>query len=361
MTANPTVSWSRLLLTSAVVLAIALPMALFPAPSLLSQPASSSAEVSWQEPMAQQSQGELPAYDDQGSLLLPTGFERWPLVGTSVGLGYSERTSNRELFHNTFLEPASYDHFQRTGEFREGTMLALVLRGPGEGIAPQQRGRFASEVVAVELAVKDSSRSPQGWAYYDFGNGTASDGSRPRAESFQAGSCYGCHAEHAVHDNVFLQFYPVLTAGAPSGSRFESTQARLAAQESQEEEPAERTASRPRRALQGYDPVLLTEGKEERGEQDITAVADGYLYRFVSEENRERFLSDPQRFGIQNEECPMVPGARAQPDLFAVHHQKIYIFASEGCIEDFLGDPDRFVGGSSEADPPAEDAPSKKA
>ena len=54
------------------------------------------------------------------------------------------------------MEPAAYEHFTRTGEFRDGTMLALLLHGVGENVQAQRRGRFAAEIHGVEMAVKDS-------------------------------------------------------------------------------------------------------------------------------------------------------------------------------------------------------------
>jgi hypothetical protein len=35
-------------------------------------------------------------------------------------------------------------------------------------------------------------------------------GLRREAQPFPKEACYGCHAEHAARDNVFVQFYPLL-------------------------------------------------------------------------------------------------------------------------------------------------------
>lgn len=154
----------------------------------------------------------MPSYDTDGALQLPEHYLRWTLVGTSLGLSYNEEVPRRESFNHTLMEPTAYDHFVRTGEFREGTMLVLLVRGTEADAMPARHGRFASDVFAVELAVKDSSRVDEGWAYYDFGGGGRA---RTSAQPFpKSRGCYTCHIEHAARDNVFLQFYPLLANAA---------------------------------------------------------------------------------------------------------------------------------------------------
>jgi len=154
----------------------------------------------------------MPQYDSDSALRLPPNYRRWTLVGTSLGLSYNEDVPKRVGFNHTLMEPTAYDHFVETGEFREGTMLALLVRGADADAMPARHGQFASEVFAVELAVKDSSRVEEGWAYYDFRGG---DRARTLAQPFpKSRGCYTCHVDHAARDNVFLQFYPLLADAA---------------------------------------------------------------------------------------------------------------------------------------------------
>lgn len=154
----------------------------------------------------------MPRYDADGALQLPEDYLRWTLVGTALGLCYNEEVPRRESFNTTLMEPTAYDHFVRTGEFREGTMLALLVRGTEDDAMPARHGRFAADVFAVEFAVKDTSRVDEGWAYYDFGGGSRA---RTVAQPFpKSQGCYNCHIEHAARDNVFLQFYPLLADAA---------------------------------------------------------------------------------------------------------------------------------------------------
>jgi hypothetical protein len=180
--------------------------------SSASAPAPSSAAVqSATGPQTPRTIGPpvLPHYDKSGALLLPDDYRSWTLVGASLGLSYSEAPSDHEMFAHTLMEPTAYRHFVETGSFREGTMFALLLQGPGDKVLPARRGRFANEVHGVEMAVKDSGHVPEGWAYYGFGGmgGTI----RSSATASPKSSCFSCHAEHASRDHVFLQFYPLLS------------------------------------------------------------------------------------------------------------------------------------------------------
>ena len=156
----------------------------------------------------------MPRYDKDRALVLPADYRRWILAGTSLGLSYAEGAAQHPTFHETLIEPTAYQHFVNTGEFREGTMLVLIVHGVEEGAVPARHGQYAAAVHGVEMAVKDRGRVPEGWAYYAFGD-------TPRAGSSAAqpntsGSCYACHSKNAARDNVFLQFYSLLSAAAPA-------------------------------------------------------------------------------------------------------------------------------------------------
>lgn len=149
----------------------------------------------------------MPRFAADGALLRPDSVERWVLVGTSLGLGYSNATDDGVgMFHRVYLEPRAYEHFLRTGGFRNGTMLALSIRKPVHRMPPSRAGWSEGELWALELAVKDPEKFQGGWGYFDFGRDGRSARVLPRER------CARCHAEHAARDNVFLQFYPQLRA-----------------------------------------------------------------------------------------------------------------------------------------------------
>jgi YHS domain-containing protein len=280
----------------------------------------------------------MPQYDQNGALKLPESYRQWVFVGSSLGLSYSEGQSGMEMFHETLMEPTAYKHFVESGTFREGTMLALILHGTGESVMPARRGRFASDVHGVEMAVKDSLHRPEGWAYYNFGG---MNGIRAIVQAMPKDSCYNCHVQHAKRDNVFLQFYPLLAEAAhlsasvpaqPVGSTVPTTAPDRA-----------RSSQATRLAIRGLDPVLLIAGREELGKPEIVASHEGLLYQFVSEPNRATFAADPARFSIQNTMCPVVPSAQVDPSIFAVHEGRIWAFATADCVARFKTSPEQFI------------------
>ena len=109
----------------------------------------------------------MPRYDAGRNLILPADYRRWILVGSSLGLSYSQNAQERghETFNTTLMEPSAYQFFVTTGMFREGTMLALISQGVGINALPAKHGQFATDVHAIEMAVKDSKRVAEGWAY----------------------------------------------------------------------------------------------------------------------------------------------------------------------------------------------------
>src|SRR5437870_5573465 len=111
----------------------------------------------------------MPQYAKDRALKLPANYRQWVFVGSSLGLSYSEGNAGQEMFHETLMEPTAYADFVSTGAFREGTMLVLMVHGTGDGVLPGRHGRFAADLRGVEMAVKDRSRVPEGWAYYNFG------------------------------------------------------------------------------------------------------------------------------------------------------------------------------------------------
>jgi hypothetical protein len=163
----------------------------------------------------------LPEYDAGGKLLRPEGFEKWVVVGTSIGLGYSDgakfNPDNPGTFHNVYLQPEAFDHFVRTGKFLEQTVFVVTnsRSEPAKTKGPVSRTGFvAAPTSGLEVAVKDNKRFPDGWAYFMFHDDPAKkvEGTRSAAKAHARQDCWDCHAEHAADDNVFTQFYSVLSS-----------------------------------------------------------------------------------------------------------------------------------------------------
>lgn len=150
-----------------------------------------------------------PRYDSHGALIRPRNFETWVFVGSSIGLTYEPGISNHSPgeFHDVYLRPASYREYARTGKFPEKTMLVLALYPPEEKVSPVKGGYFEGDLEGLAVAVKDHERFAKGWAYFSFGDaGHLEDAATANPEPM----CYSCHNQHAAHENVFVQFYPIL-------------------------------------------------------------------------------------------------------------------------------------------------------
>jgi putative intracellular protease/amidase len=97
-------------------------------------------------------------------------------------------------------------------------------------------------------------------------------------------------------------------------------------------------------ALQGFDPVLLTQSKEVKGLAEFAVNRDGFRYLFVNAANKAKFEKEPGRYAIQfHGQCAMMPSARARPDLFTVYKGRIYAFGSEGCRAAFREQPEKYT------------------
>ena len=157
------------------------------------------------EPMAQ------PRYADGNQLLRPEGYRDWKFVAANYGMGYRDGQPEipaNATFHNIFIQPDAFKKYVATGEFPEKTMLVMEVYRPGTNASINKRGLFQNEFVGFEVALKDSSKFPEKWAYFDF---IGKEG-KPlsQAKAFPKDACWKCHNEHGAKDNVFLQFYPSL-------------------------------------------------------------------------------------------------------------------------------------------------------
>jgi hypothetical protein len=156
----------------------------------------------------------LPEYDARGALLRPVGYERWTFIGTSLGIRYVEGNEPPPKgpgdFHHVFVQPQAYDYYVRFGEFPEKTIFVMTNSPASKKSGPDlinKHGHFAGASKGLEVSVKDTDKFSESWAYYLFNTA----GPRKPARALPQNVCYDCHAEHGEADNVFSQFYPIIT------------------------------------------------------------------------------------------------------------------------------------------------------
>jgi YHS domain-containing protein len=104
-------------------------------------------------------------------------------------------------------------------------------------------------------------------------------------------------------------------------------------------------------ALEGLDPVMLVQGKEEQGELKITVTRGQFRYYFANAANKTTFEQDPARYEIQgNGECArMGAPVYGSPDLYSVYQGRIYIFGSGECKKRFDAAPEKYLRPKNEA------------
>ena len=153
-----------------------------------------------------------------GKLKQPEGYREWIYIGTPLTpneLNNGEARFNE--FHNVYIDPESFAHFQKTGQFRDGTIIIKELVRVGSKEAPSGRGYFMGDFAGLESSIKDVKRfkdEPGNWAYFSFGERKYPLKKEAGKES--TASCNSCHQSSADTDEVFSQYYPVLRAAMPN-------------------------------------------------------------------------------------------------------------------------------------------------
>jgi hypothetical protein len=156
----------------------------------------------------QAQQSDAPRYSAAGELIRPADFREWIFVTSGLGMTYNQPTgtSRTPSFTNVYVNPSSYRAFMMTGRWPDKTTLILEVRRSATEGSINKGGSFQSDLVVVEALVKDESRFPTKWAFFDFGRDM-----KPQVAALPATErCYSCHAEHGAVDNTFVQFYPTL-------------------------------------------------------------------------------------------------------------------------------------------------------
>jgi hypothetical protein len=165
-------------------------------------------------------------FNADGKVQQPKSWRQWVFVGTPLTPNaLNDGKAAFPEFHNVYIEPGAYTHYQQTGKFPEGTQITkelVMIRAPdgankdGSTDEVSGTGYFQGEFTGLELTVKDTKRfakEPGGWAYFSFGH--KGQPYAKTAAAFPTASCNACHQAAAAEDFVFTQFYPVLRAAKP--------------------------------------------------------------------------------------------------------------------------------------------------
>lgn len=154
-----------------------------------------------------------PEYTSDAQLKLPENYREWTYLTTGFDMSYNPAMSGMDhhMFDNVFVNPESYKSFVQTGTWPDKTMLVLESRaGVGKGSINQKGNYQDTEIMGIEIHVKDEARFPGKWAFFAFDDGKL--GKMIPTDMV----CYSCHADHAAVDTTFVQFYPTLLPIAKS-------------------------------------------------------------------------------------------------------------------------------------------------
>ena len=158
--------------------------------------------------------------NDDGTLQRPEGYREWVYVGTPVTPNdMNDGKAPFPEFHNVYIDPESFAHWKKTGEFRDGTILVKELVSVGSKAAVSGNGYFQGEYIGLEAEIKSAKlfpKEPGNWAWFSFTD-PEKGALKTTATAFPTESCNACHQASAATDWVFTQYYPVLRAAAAAG------------------------------------------------------------------------------------------------------------------------------------------------
>ena len=141
-----------------------------------------------------------------GDMLPPADYREWVYLTSGMDMSYTTKTNSMSMFDNVFVNPEAYRAFVETGTWPDKTVMVLEVRGAQSRGSINLSGHYqGTDLMGMEVHVKDEGRFPGKWAFFDFDSSSVSGKLLP-----QSASCYACHAQHGAVDTTFVQFYPTL-------------------------------------------------------------------------------------------------------------------------------------------------------
>ena len=158
-------------------------------------------------PKAALAAGAEPVYTQNGDMLPLAHYREWVYLSTGIDMSYLPGAArDHSKFDNVFVNPGAYRSFLATGTWPDRTVLVLEVREALSKGSINQSGHFqGTDIMGLEVHVKDQSRFHGGWAFYDFDTPQSNGKQIP-----ETAVCYSCHQAHGAVDTTFVQFYPTL-------------------------------------------------------------------------------------------------------------------------------------------------------
>jgi hypothetical protein len=147
-------------------------------------------------------------FTPDGKLVRPTGYRRWVYLSSGFGMSYNPDAggNGNPAFTNVFISAKAYDYFRHHGTWPDKAIFVLEIYGSTSRGSINEKGSYQESLVGLDVEVKDESRFPYTWAYFNFDGDAKTAG--PVAPSKNA--CWNCHDKNAAVEHSFVQFYPEL-------------------------------------------------------------------------------------------------------------------------------------------------------
>jgi hypothetical protein len=164
-----------------------------------------------------------PRFTSDGQLMRPDNYREWIYLSSGLGMTYgvvqtAVNATTGDRFDNVFVTPQAYKAFLQAGRWPDKTMFILEVRSSATKGSINRGGHYQEDVVGLEAHVKDETRFPNKWAFFDLG--TSARAAKPLAAN---SACQTCHAKSGAVDDTFVQFYPTLLPVAKARGTFKPT------------------------------------------------------------------------------------------------------------------------------------------
>jgi hypothetical protein len=146
----------------------------------------------------------MPQYTSDNHLLAPQNYREWVFLSSGFGMNYNQAAGSHDMFTNVFVPQWAYQAFVKSGKWPDKTVFVVEERMAESKSSINQHGHYQVESMGMGVEVKDESRFPEKWAYFNFDADSKSAKANPKA------ACFQCHEDHAAVEHSFVQFYPTL-------------------------------------------------------------------------------------------------------------------------------------------------------
>lgn len=153
---------------------------------------------------APDSASDHPQYTSDNHLLRPENYREWIFLSSGFGMNYSPQPGSHEMFTNVFVPQWAYREFLGSGKWPVHTTFVVEERMEQSKGSINKHGHFQTDSMGIGVEVKDETRFPDKWAYFNFDEGDKSAAANPKQ------ACWQCHEDHAAVEHSFVQFYPTL-------------------------------------------------------------------------------------------------------------------------------------------------------